>query len=91
MFKLVFGKKRGRPNKSKTAKVRKTNSFEKVANRSKRYNRGKSYYLKTQKNHIYPSIIIFFGFLILSLTIFLFTKQIQPFLKNERLKFLCTY
>ena len=27
----------------------------------------------------------------LSLTIFLFTKQIQPFLNNERLKFLCTY
>ncbi len=27
----------------------------------------------------------------LSLTIFFFTKQIQPFLKNERLKFLCTY
>ena len=32
-----------------------------------------------------------FGFLSLSLTIFLFTKQIQPFLNNERLKFLCTY
>ena len=91
MFKLVFGKKRGRSKKSKTAKVRKTNSFKKVATKSKRYNRGKSYYPNTQKNHIYPSIIIFLGFIILSLTIFLFIQQIQPFLKNERLKFLCTY
>ena len=31
------------------------------------------------------------GFLSLSLAIFLFSKQIQPFLNNERLKFLCTY
>ena len=43
------------------------------------------------KNYIYPSIIIFSGFISLSLTIFLFTKQIQPFINNERLKFLCTY
>ncbi len=42
-------------------------------------------------NYIYPSIIILFGFISLSLSIFLFTKQMQPFLKNERLKFLCTY
>ena len=91
MFKLFFGKKKVRLNKIKTAKVRKTNSFKKVATRSKRYNRVKSYYPSTQKNLIYPSIIIFLGFIILSLTIFLFTQQIQPFLNNERLKFLCTY
>ena len=29
--------------------------------------------------------------MILSLSIFLFAKQIQPFLKNQRLKILCTY
>jgi len=40
---------------------------------------------------MYPSIIILIGFIVLSLTIFIFTKQIEPFLKNERLKFLCTY
>ena len=43
------------------------------------------------KNYIYSSIIIFFAFVSLSLTIVLFTKQIQPFINNERLKFLCTY
>ena len=40
---------------------------------------------------IFPSIIIFTGFISLSLTIFFLTRQLQPVIRNERLKFLCTY
>ena len=90
MFKLLFRKKKRRSPKRKK-QVRKNNSFKRVSNRSKKYVRGENYNTYMQKNYIYPSMIIFFGFLSLSLTIFLFTKQIQPFLNNERLKFLCTY
>ena len=39
----------------------------------------------------YSSIIIFAGFIILSLTIIFLGKQLQPLILNERLKFLCTY
>ena len=91
MFIRLFRKKKSRSSKRKNNQVRKTNSSKKDAIRSKRYFHSKTYNPHIQKNYIYPSIIIFFGFLSLSLTIFLFTKQIQPFLKNERLKFLCTY
>ena len=40
---------------------------------------------------IYSSILIFIGFISLSITIFFLVKQLQPLIKNERLKFLCTY
>ena len=40
---------------------------------------------------IYSSIIIFVGFISLSLTIFFLIRQLQPVIKNEKLKFLCTY
>ena len=91
MFTRLFRKNKRRSSKSKNKQVRKTNTFKRGSIRSRGYSPGKNYYPYTQKNYIYPSIIIFFGFIILSLTIFLFTKQIQPFLNNERLKFLCTY
>ena len=91
MFKRLFRKKKRRSFRRKNNQVRKTNSSKRDAFRSKRYFHGKTYNPIIQKNYFYPSIIIFFGFLSLSLAIFLFTKQIQPFLNNERLKFLCTY
>ena len=91
MFKRLFRKKKRRSSKRKNNQVRKTNSSKKDVIRSKRYFHHKTYNSYIQKNYFYPSIIIFFGFLSLSLSIFLFTKQMQPFLKNERLKFLCTY
>ena len=91
MFKQLFRKKKRRTLNRKNKQVRKNNVSKKIPVRSRRYNLGKNYYPHSQKNNIYPSIIIFLGFISLSLTIFLFTKQIQPFLKNERLKFLCTY
>ena len=91
MFKQLFRKKKRRRLNRKNKQVRKNYASKKLPIRSRRYNLGKNYYPHSQKNNIYPSIIIFLGFISLSLTIFLFTKQIQPFLKNERLKFLCTY
>ena len=91
MFKRLFRKKKRSSYKRKNNQVRKTNYSKRNPIRSKRYFHYKNYNPYIQKNYIYPSIIIFFGFLSLSLTIFLFTKQIQPFLNNERLKFLCTY
>ena len=91
MFKQLFRKKKRRTLNRKNKQVRKNNVSKKLPVRSRRYNLGKNYYPYSHKNNIYPSIIIFLGFISLSLTIFLFTKQIQPFLKNERLKFLCTY
>ena len=39
----------------------------------------------------FSSIIIFAGFITLSLTIFFLIKQLQPVINNEKLKFLCTY
>ena len=39
----------------------------------------------------FSSFIIFAGFLSLSLTIFILMRQLQPVIRNERLKFLCTY
>ena len=91
MFIRLFRKKKRRSFKRKNNQVKKTNSFKRDNIKSKRYFHRKNYNTCIQKNYIFPSIIIFFGFLILSLTIFLFTRQIQPFLNNERLKFLCTY
>ena len=46
---------------------------------------------KIVKREIYSSFIIFAGLISLSLTIFFLIKQLQPVIKNERLKFLCTY
>ena len=40
---------------------------------------------------IFSSFIIFAGFISLSLSIFFLIRQLQPVIRNERLKFLCTY
>ena len=91
LFKRLFRNKKRRSSKRKNNQVRKNSSSKRDAIRSTKYFHGKTYNQYIHKNYFYSSIIIFFGFLSLSLTIFLFTKQIQPFLNNERLKFLCTY
>ena len=92
MFKRIFRKNKKRSSKIKNNQSRKTNYSKRKAIRSKRnFFNDKSYNPYIQKNYIYPSIIIFFGFLSLSYAIFLLINQIQPFLNNERLKFLCTY
>ncbi len=91
MFKLIFRKKKRRSSNRKNNKSLRTNASKRFTNRSKRNITAKNYYPYMVKNNIYSSIIIFFAFIILSLTIVLSTKQIQPFINNERLKFLCTY
>ena len=40
---------------------------------------------------IFSSFIIFTGFISLSLTIFFLIRELKPVIRNERLKFLCTY
>ena len=40
---------------------------------------------------LYASFIILVGFMSLSLSIFFLIRQLQPAIKNEKLKFLCTY
>ena len=91
MFKRLFIKKKKRSSKRKNNQVRRNNASKFALYKSKKSIHDKNYYPYPQKNFIFPSIIIFLGFMSLSFTIFIFTKQIQPFLNNERLKFLCTY
>lgn len=69
--------------------------------RQKKSNKKKVHYksrkiIKRKNNYsfsssIFSSFIIFAGFISLSLTIFFLIKQFQPVIRNERLKFLCTY
>ena len=91
MFKRLFRKNKKRSSKRKNNQVKKNYTSKRTATRSKRYVRHIKSYPYTQKNYIFPSLIILIGFISLSLTIFIFARQIEPFLKNERLKFLCTY
>ncbi len=54
----------------------------KIAKRNKNY---------SFSSYNFSSFIIFTGFISLSITIFFLIRQLQPVIKNERLKFLCTY
>ena len=40
---------------------------------------------------IYSSFMILLGFIILSISIFFLIRQFQPVIKNQKLKYLCTY
>ena len=54
----------------------------------KKVKRRNSYPFSSYKN---SSFIIFAGFISLSITVFFLIRQLQPLIKNERLKYLCTY
>ena len=70
-------------------KRRKTFARKKVNTKSRKIvNRKKS---NPFSSSIYSSIIIFIGLISLSFTILQLSRQIQPVIRNERLKFLCTY
>ena len=63
--------------------------------RKKAYSKSKKI-VKSKNNYsfsssTFSSFIIFAGFISLSLTIFFLIRQLQPVIRNERLKFLCTY
>ena len=52
--------------------------------------------VKRKKNYSFSSsnfssFIIFTGLISLSMTIFFLIRQLHPIIRNERLKFLCTY
>ena len=87
-FKNLF-KKRTKRLAQNSTKGRKTSTRKKVYYKSRKI-------LKRDINHflsssIYSSFIIFAGLISLSLTLFFLIRQLQPLIKNERLKFLCTY
>ncbi len=73
------------------------NSFKGKKTSTRKVANSKSRKIVKRKNNysfsssIFSSFIIFAGFISLSLTIFFLIRQLQPVIKNERLKFLCTY
>ena len=68
-------------------KVRKTSKRNKAYSKSRKIVKGQN----TFSSSVFASFIILGGFMSLSLSIFFFIRQLQPLIKNERLKFLCTY
>ena len=72
-----------------SVKVRKNPTRKKVHSKSIKT-------VQRKNNHsfnssIFSSFIIFAGFISLSLTMFFIIRELQPVIKNERVKFLCTY
>ena len=82
-------KKRTKGISRNIVKGRKNPTRKKVHSKSKKtVKREHNYSFSTS---IFSSFIIFTGFISLSLTIFFLIRQLQPVIRNERLKFLCTY
>ena len=88
VLKSLFNKRTKRTTHN-SVKGRKTSKRKKVYPKSRKIEKRKNNY--SFSSSIYSSIIIFVGFISLSFTIFFLVKQLQPLIKNERLKFLCTY
>ena len=74
-FKLYFRNKKKRILKNGTKSVRKKNKIATFRSLKK----------------FSPSIIILLGLLSLSFTIVFLIREINPLIKNQRLKYLCTY
>ena len=89
MFLKKFVKKRTKGVSRNSVKGRKTPTRKKVYSKSRKIGKRKNNFFLSSS--IYSSIIIFAGFISLSLTIFFLIRQLQPVIKNEKLKFLCTY
>tara|TARA_Y100001933_G_scaffold132153_1_gene131730 strand:+ start:101 stop:571 length:471 start_codon:yes stop_codon:yes gene_type:complete len=89
LFFTKFFKKRNKRISQNKVKGRKTSPRKKVYLKSRKIvKRKQSVFFSAS---IYSSIIIFIGFISLSFTIFSLSRQIQPVIRNERLRFLCTY
>ena len=89
LFFKKFLKKRNKRISQNKVKGRKTSPRKKVYLKSRKIvKRKQSVFFSAS---IYSSIIIFIGFISLSFTIFSLSRQIKPVIRNERLKFLCTY
>ena len=89
IFLKKFVKKRTKGVSRNSVKGRKTPTRKKVYSKSRKIGKRKNNFFLSSS--IYSSIIIFAGFISLSLTIFFLIKQLRPVIKNEKLKFLCTY
>ena len=82
-------KKRTKGISRNSIKGRKNPTTKKVHSKSRKIvKRGNNYSFSSS---IFSSFIIFTGFISLSLTIFFLIRQLQPVIRNERLRFLCTY
>ncbi len=82
-------KKRTKGQSRNSPKGRKASTRKKVYSKSRKIvKRTNSFSFSPSA---YSSIIIFAGFVTLSTTLFFLIRQLQPVIKNEKLKFLCTY
>ena len=82
-------KKRTKRVTQNNPKGRKTLIRKKVYSKSRKIvNKENSYSFPSS---IYASFMILVGFVSLSISIFFLIRQLQPVIKNEELKFLCTY
>ena len=89
IFPKKFVKKRTRGISRNSIKGRKNPTRKKVDPKSTKI-------LKKENNYpfsssLFPSFIILIGLISLSITILFVIRQLQPVIRNERLKFLCTY
>ena len=82
-------KKRTKGISRNIVKGRKNTTRKKVHSKSRKIVKMKNKY--SFSSSIFSSFIILAGFISLSLTIFFLIRQLQPVIRNERLKFLCTY
>ena len=82
-------KKRTKGLSRNSVKGRKYPTRKKVHSKSRKIVKRKNNY--SFSSSIFPSFIIFTGLISLSLAIFFLIRQLQPMIRNERLKFLCTY
>ena len=84
----MFKKRTNRISRN-SVKGRKKPTRKKTYSKSRKIVKRKNIY--SFSSSIFASFIIFAGLISLSLTIFFLIRQLQPVIRNERLKFLCTY
>ena len=82
-------KKRTKGLSRNSVRGKKNLTRKKVHSKSRKKVKKKNNY--SFSSSIFSSFIIFAGFISLSLSIFFLIRQLQPVIRNERLKFLCTY
>ena len=82
-------KKRTKGLSRNSVKGRKNPTRKKVHSKSRKIIKRKNNY--SFSSSVFSSFIIFAGLISLSLTIFFLISQLQPLIRNERLKYLCTY
>ena len=82
-------KKRTKRISQNSVKGGKNTTRKKVHSKSRKIVKREDNY--SFSSSIFSSFIIFTGFISLSLTIFFLVRQLQPVIRNEKLKFLCTY